>query len=108
MEAMDLIKHMEAVHAQVQANIEETNRRYKLKVDKHFKQRAEIKEGDLVWIYARKERFPQLRRNKLMPRAIGPFPVLHKIGNRKGQILQNKQEIAPRMGSHQHGLRGIH
>jgi hypothetical protein len=86
MEAGDLIKQMETIHKQVHENIEETNRKYKLKVDKHFKQRAAIKEGDLVWIHVRKERFPQLRKNKLMPRVIGPFPVLQQYGNNAFEV----------------------
>jgi hypothetical protein len=35
--------------------------------------------GDLVWLYLRKEQFPELRKSKLMPRADGPFKVLEKI-----------------------------
>ncbi|XP_021769518.1 uncharacterized protein LOC110733760, partial [Chenopodium quinoa] len=37
--------------------------------------------GDLVWIYMRKERFPSKRKNKLMPRAEGPFEVMEKIND---------------------------
>jgi hypothetical protein len=35
--------------------------------------------GDLVWLHLRKERFPDLRKSKLMPRADGSFEVLEKI-----------------------------
>jgi hypothetical protein len=35
--------------------------------------------GDLVWLHLRKERFPDLRKSKLMRRADGPFKVLEKI-----------------------------
>jgi hypothetical protein len=35
--------------------------------------------GDLVWLPLRKERFPDLRKSKLVPRADGPFKVLKKI-----------------------------
>ena len=75
MEAEEMIKQMEAVHKQVRENLEITSSKYKQQADKHLKMRQPIKEGDLVWVYLRKERFPQLRKNKLMPRAIGPFPV---------------------------------
>jgi len=34
--------------------------------------------GDLVWIHLRKGRFPSKCKNKLMPRAKGPFEVLEK------------------------------
>ena len=37
--------------------------------------------GDLVWIHLRKERFPQKRKSKLMPRADGPFEVLEKVSD---------------------------
>ena len=29
--------------------------------------------GDLVWLHLRKDRFPDLCKSKLMPRADGPF-----------------------------------
>jgi hypothetical protein len=35
--------------------------------------------GDLVWLHLRKERFPNLRKSKLMPRADGLFKVLDRI-----------------------------
>ena len=37
--------------------------------------------GDLVWLHLRKDRFPDLRKSKLMPRAGGPFKVLEKIND---------------------------
>ncbi|WVZ70808.1 hypothetical protein U9M48_019445 [Paspalum notatum var. saurae] len=36
---------------------------------------------DMVWLHLRKDRFPTLRRSKLMPRAAGPFKVLTKIND---------------------------
>jgi len=35
----------------------------------------------MVWLHLRKDRFPTLRRSKLMPRAAGPFKVLTKIND---------------------------
>jgi hypothetical protein len=35
--------------------------------------------SDLVWLHLRKERFPDLRKSKMMPRADGPFKVFEKI-----------------------------
>ena len=35
--------------------------------------------GDLVWLHLRKDRFPELRKSKLMPRADGPFKVLQRV-----------------------------
>jgi hypothetical protein len=37
--------------------------------------------GDLVRLHVRKDRFPDLRKSKLMPRADGPFKVLEKIND---------------------------
>ena len=37
--------------------------------------------GDLVWLHLRKDRFPDLRKSMLMPRADGPFKVLEKIND---------------------------
>ena len=37
--------------------------------------------GDLVWLHLRKDRFPNLRKSKLMPHADGPFKVLEKIND---------------------------
>jgi hypothetical protein len=37
--------------------------------------------SDLVWLHLRKERFPDLRKSKLMPRVDGPFKVLKKIND---------------------------
>jgi hypothetical protein len=50
----------------------------KLVVDKGRKQ-LDFAHGDLVWLHLRKERFPDLRKSKLMPRADGPFKVLEMI-----------------------------
>jgi hypothetical protein len=37
--------------------------------------------GDLVWVHLRKDRFPDLRKSKLMPLAAGPFNILEKIND---------------------------
>ena len=74
------IQNMESLHKQIQGNIVEASRKYKLQADKHIKSKQPIKEGDLVWVHIRKERFPHLRKNKLMARAIGTFKVLQQYG----------------------------
>ncbi|RDX78250.1 hypothetical protein CR513_41500, partial [Mucuna pruriens] len=50
-----------------------------------------FKEGDLVWVHWRKERFPHLRRSKLIPREDGPFKILKKINDNTYQL--NKRHI---------------
>uniref|UniRef100_A0A2N9IVE3 CCHC-type domain-containing protein n=1 Tax=Fagus sylvatica TaxID=28930 RepID=A0A2N9IVE3_FAGSY len=58
---------------------------YSKQANKHRKPAA-FKEGDLVWIHLRKERFPSKRSSKLMPRADGPFRVLQRIGENAYKI----------------------
>jgi hypothetical protein len=59
-------------------NIERMNAKYKISGDKGRKQ-LDFEPSHLVWLHLRKERFPDLRKSKLMPRADGPFKVLEKI-----------------------------
>jgi hypothetical protein len=40
-----------------------------------------LEPGDLVWLHLRKERFPDLRKSKLMSRADGPFKIPEKIND---------------------------
>jgi hypothetical protein len=54
------------------------NAKYKISGDKGRKQ-LDFAPGDLVWLHLRKERFPDLRKSKLISRADGPFNVLKKI-----------------------------
>jgi hypothetical protein len=54
------------------------NAKYKISGDKGRKQ-LDFEPGDLDWLHLRKERFPDLRKSKLMPRADGLFKVLEKI-----------------------------
>ena len=37
--------------------------------------------GDLVWLHLRKDRFSELRKSKLMPRAAGPYKIIEKIND---------------------------
>jgi hypothetical protein len=46
----------------------------------------------MVWLHLRKDRFPTLRRSKLMPRAAGPFKILSKI-NANAYILDLPTEF---------------
>ena len=42
--------------------------------------------GDLVWLHLRKDRFPNKRKSKLLPRADGPFKVLARYNNNAYKI----------------------
>jgi hypothetical protein len=63
----------------VRKNIEKANEVYKKQSNKKVRNVQSFEVGDLVWIYMRKERFPNQRKNKLMPRAEGPFEIVQKI-----------------------------
>jgi hypothetical protein len=66
------------LHETTKENIERMNAKYKISGDKGRKQ-LDFAPADLVWLHLRKERFPDLRKSKLMPRAAGLFKVLEKI-----------------------------
>src|SRR6266540_388646 len=68
------------LHETTKENIERMNAKYKFAGDKGRKE-LKFEPGDLVWLHLRKERFPELRKSKLLPRADGPFKVLEKIND---------------------------
>ena len=68
------------MHELTKENIERMNAKYKLAGDKGRKH-VVFAPGDLVWLHLRKDRFPNLRKPKLMPHVDGPFKVLEKIND---------------------------
>jgi hypothetical protein len=77
----DVKQHAELMlkmHETTKENIERKNTKYKIIDDKGRKQ-FDFEPGDLVWLHLRKERFPDLRKSKLMLGADGPFKLLEKI-----------------------------
>jgi hypothetical protein len=56
------------------------NGKYKLAADKE-KKHVTFEPGDLVWLHLRKDRVPNLRMSKLLPRTNGPFKVLERIND---------------------------
>ena len=68
------------LHKTTKENIERMNAKYKNAGDKGRKH-VVFDVGDLVWLHLRKDRFPDLRKSKLMPRAAGPFKVLERIND---------------------------
>ena len=68
------------MHELTKENIERMNAKYKLAGDKGRKHIV-FAPGDLVWLHLRKDRFPNLRKSKLTPRADGTFKVLEKIND---------------------------
>ena len=73
------------MHELTKENIERMNAKYKLAGDKGRKH-VVFAPGDLVWLHLRKDRFPDLRKSKLMPRADGPFKVLEKINDTANKL----------------------
>ncbi|WVZ93548.1 hypothetical protein U9M48_039519 [Paspalum notatum var. saurae] len=74
------VDHMITLHEQTQQNIAAANAKYQVAGSKGRKH-ITFEPGDMVWLHLRKDRFPTLRRSKLMPRAAGPFKVLTKIND---------------------------
>jgi hypothetical protein len=68
------------LHETTKKNIERMNSKYKLAGDKGRKQLI-FESGELVWLHLRKDRFPTLRKSKLMPRADSSFKVLERIND---------------------------
>nr|AAQ56339.1 putative gag-pol polyprotein [Oryza sativa Japonica Group] len=73
------------LHETTKENIERMNAKYKFAGDKGRRE-LNFEPRDLVWLHLRKERFPDLRKSKLMPRADGPFKVLAKINENAYKI----------------------
>lgn len=73
------------LHEQVREQITKHNLQYQARVNRH-RHKVIFQEGDLVWIYLRKDRFPQGRFGKLQPRADGPFRVLKRINDNAYKI----------------------
>ena len=57
------------MHELTKENIDRMNAKYKLAGDKGRKH-VVFAPGDLVWLHLRKDRFPDLRKSKLMPCAV--------------------------------------
>jgi translation initiation factor IF-1 len=68
------------LHETTKLQIEKMNEKYRIAANKGRKE-MKLEPGDLVWVHLRKERFHDLRKSKLMPRAAGPYKVLAKIND---------------------------
>jgi hypothetical protein len=68
------------MHERTKLNIEKMNEKYHIAASKGRKE-VKLEPCDLVWLHWRKERFPELRKSKLMSRAAGPFKILAKIND---------------------------
>jgi hypothetical protein len=62
------------------------NEKYHIAASKGRKE-VKLEPGDLVWLHLRKERFPELRKSKLMSRPTGPFKILAKINDNAYKLV---------------------
>jgi hypothetical protein len=80
------------VHETTKLNIEKMNEKYHIAASKGRKE-VKLEPDGLVWLHLRKERFPELRKSKLMSRAAGPFKIFAKINDNAYKL-----ELPPKFG----------
>ncbi|OMO57356.1 Integrase, catalytic core [Corchorus capsularis] len=68
------------LHAKVRVQIEKKTQHY-MKVANKGRIKVIFEPGDWVWFHLRKERFPEKRKSKFLPRGDGAFQVLERINN---------------------------
>jgi hypothetical protein len=85
MEASKRAAYIKKIHQKTNEAIELKAVCKAASMNKHRK-KVLFEPGDLVWIHLRKERFPDQRKSKLMPRGDGPFRVLTKINDNAYKI----------------------
>jgi hypothetical protein len=78
MEASKRADYVKKMHLKVKEEIERKG--------KMFADRANKRRKKLLWVHYRKDRFPDRRKSKLMPRGDGPFKVLEKINDNAYKI----------------------
>ena len=95
MEALKHAAYVKKIHEKTREEIEKKSKYYAAKENKYRKQ-VTFEPGDLVWIHLRKDRFPEKRKSKLMPRGDGPFKVLAKINDNAYKIkLPEDYAVSP-------------
>jgi hypothetical protein len=83
------------LHASTKENIEKMSEKYRL-VGNQGRKEVKFEPGDLVWLHLRKDRFPDLRKSKLIPRAARPYKILEKINDNTYKLkLPPEFDISP-------------
>jgi hypothetical protein len=85
MDASKRAAYVKKIHEQTKEAIEKKAKYYAEWANKRRK-KVTFEPGDFVWVHLRKERFPEKRKSKLMPRGDGPFRVLAKINDNAYKI----------------------
>ncbi|KAK1680704.1 hypothetical protein QYE76_041552 [Lolium multiflorum] len=80
MEASKRADFVRKIHEKTKELIEKKGKNNAARVNKKRKEML-FKPGDMVWVHFRKDRFPKLRKSKLLPRGAGPYKVLAKIND---------------------------
>nr|ABF96581.1 retrotransposon protein, putative, Ty3-gypsy subclass [Oryza sativa Japonica Group] len=80
------------MHESTKLNIENMTEKCRIAGSKG-RQEVKLRPGDLVWLHLRKDRFPELRKSKLMPRADGLFKIVEKINDNAYKL-----ELPPEFG----------
>src|SRR6187399_1729314 len=85
MDASARATYLKKVHEDTRAMIERQVHRLTTKLNVNKAQMV-FQPGDLVWLHLCKDRFPNERKSKLLPRADGPFKVLARYNNNAYKI----------------------
>jgi hypothetical protein len=91
-DARERVDFIRKLHETTKANIERMNEKYRIAGSKGRKE-IKLEPGDLVWLHLRKDRFTELRKSKLMPRATGPYKIIMKINDNAYKL-----ELPPEFG----------
>jgi hypothetical protein len=91
-DATECVEFILKMHETTKHNIEKMTEKYRVAGSKG-KREVKLEPGDLVWLHLRKDRFPELRKSKLMPTADGPFKIIEKINDNAYKL-----ELPPEFG----------
>ncbi|XP_057811708.1 LOW QUALITY PROTEIN: uncharacterized protein LOC131025929 [Salvia miltiorrhiza] len=80
MDGQNRADFVKKIHERARANIERRTRQYAEQANRG-RRNVVFEPGDWVWLHMRKERLPEQRRSKLLPRGDGPFQVLERIND---------------------------
>jgi hypothetical protein len=73
--AKECAEFISKMHEPTKHNSEKMTEKYRVAGSKG-KREVKLEPKNLVWLHLRKDRFLELRKSKLMPRADGPFKII--------------------------------